>query len=410
MNPFAIFGRTVEVAFLCAWVGFSAYLLVLTAAAACRRRLAIPGSASSVRRLGVLIPAHDEELHLGTALGSLALQHYPRDRFEVIVVADNCQDRTAEIARDAGAMVMERKDPENRGKGYALAWALDRFARSDYPHDAYVILDADSSVTPNLLATMNRLLGEGWEAIQVYNAVRNPGETWMTALRFASFASYSYLRQMGRARLGFTAKLQGNGMGLAASLLRRHPWDSSAVVEDFDYSAKLAALGVSVAFAPEAEVRSEMPRTLDQANPQITRWELGRWQILRRHVPRLLIASLKARDLNRAEAALDLLVPPLSFLIGLPAFCGVLEFGLHALGHGDVWSGTLAALWGGVLAASLVHLTVALILVRAPAYVYRSLLCAPLYLMRLIRINVGIFLGRVERGWIRTPRAGSKGE
>lgn len=409
MNGFVLFGRTVEIVLLYAWAIFSAYLLLLTVAATGRRPMA-PASAPPLRRLGVLIPAHDEELSLGAALGSLALQRYPRDRFEVIVIADNCRDRTADIARNAGATVMERSDPGKRGKGHALAWTLDRLSRSDSPHDAYVIVDADSLTSPNLLEVMNRFLGEGWEAIQVHNAVGNPGQTWMTALRFASFASYSYLRPLGRTWLGFTAKLQGNGMGLATSLLRRHRWESFALAEDFDYSAGLAALGVRVAFAKEAEVRSDMPLTLDQAHTQVARWELGRWQVLRRHVPRLLGIALRERSLWRAEAALDLLTPPLSFLIGLPAFFVALDAGLFALGRVGAWSGTLAALWSGVLVACLVHLLVALLLVRAPAFVYRALLCAPIYLVKLIRINLAVLLGRGEKGWARTPRAGGKAE
>jgi len=187
-------------------------------------------------------------------------------------------------------------------------------------------------------------------------------------------------------------------------------WRSSALAEDFDYSAELAVYGIRVAFAPEAEVRSEMPLTLDRAHSQLSRWERGRWQVFRRHVPRLLSIAFRERSLWRAEVALDLQVPPLSFLISLPGFFFALEYGLHALNKGDAWSGILASLWGGAEAMYLVHLAAALLLVKAPAVVYRSLLYAPLYLARLIRIYLSFLLGHGERSWVRTPRAKGKGE
>jgi cellulose synthase/poly-beta-1,6-N-acetylglucosamine synthase-like glycosyltransferase len=389
--------QSVEIVLLFGWLIFAAYFLLLTVAAIRRLPMA-RGSVSRFRRVGVLIPAHNEELGLEATIKSLVLQRYPRDRFEVIVIADNCRDRTAEIARAAGATVMERTDPELRGKGHALTWAFARLAKPDYPHDAYVILDADSVGTSNLLEVISRLLDEGWRAIQVYNAVRNPGETWISALRFASFASYSYLRPLGRTRLGGTAKLQGNGVCLAAGLLRSHPWRSFALLEDFDYSAELAVAGIRVAFAPEAQVRSEMPLTLKQATSQLRRWERGRWQVIRRHVPCLLQAALRQRQLWQLEAALDLLVPPFSFLIGVPGLLAIAR-----LIRGDM-DASLLFLWGGVFTAFLVHLFTALLLVRAPAVVYRALLCAPLYLVWLIWINLGILFGRGEKEWIRTSR------
>lgn len=397
MSILWLFWQFFEITLLLGWLIFATYFLLLTVAAF-RRRPATSEIVSSCRRLGVLIPAHNEELGLEATIESLTLQRYPRDRFEVIVIADNCRDRTAEIARSAGATVMERHDPELRGKGYALTWAINSLAQPDYPHEAYLIIDADSVAGLNLLEVVNRLLGEGWGAIQVHNTVLNPGGTWVSALRFASFASYSYLRPLGRTRLRCTAKLQGNGMCLAADLLRSHPWRSFALLEDINYSAELAVAGVRVAFAPEAEVRSGMPLTLNQATSQLQRWERGRWQVMRRHVPSLLKAALRRRQLWQCEVALDLLVPPFSFLIGVPSLLAIAR-----LIRGDL-DATFLLLWMGALTVFLIHLFTALRLVRAPAIVYRALLCAPLYLLWLIWINLGILFGRGEKEWIRTPR------
>lgn len=405
---FVLFGRAMEGVILFCWALFSAYLLLLTAAAICLK----PGSHASAlrcRRIGILIPAHNEEDTIGAILTNLAGLQYPEERFEIIVIADNCSDHTAEIARRAGAAVMERKDPRHFGKGHALQWAFNELARPEFLHDAYVILDADSVASPNLLEVVSRFLNDGWEAIQVHNAVLNPGKTWLTGLRFASFASYSYLRPLGRSNLGFTVKLQGNGMSLASSLLSRYPWRSTALGEDIDYSAELAINGIPVAFAPEAKIYSLMPSTIDQARPQLARWEHGRYQVIRRRVPHLLGTAVRKRSLWRAEAALDFLVPPLSILISLPVFFWMLDFWLFASGRGGSWSEPMSVLWGAILTALVMHMIAALLMVRAPLHIYRSLLFAPVYLANLLWINVSILIGREKAGWVRTPRIKENG-
>jgi len=399
--------RTAEVLLLVLWALFSGYLLTLTISAArSKNRPAARSAVSSLHRFAVLIPAHDEEAAIGNTLASLAELHYRRDGFEVIVVADNCQDRTAEMARGAGATVMERFDPERRGKGFALAWALEALSKPDYPHDAYVVLDADSLVTPNLLDILDGMLQAGFQAAQVYDAVLNPCKTWVTAVRYASFAAYSYVRPLGRTGLGFTAKLQGNGMCLTSTLLKAYPWSSFGLAEDVDYSCGLTAGGILVGFTAEAEVRSDMPSTLKEVDSQLTRWEHGRWTNLRHHVPRLLGKALRQRNLPSAEAALELSVPPLSLIIALPVafFCLNLSAAFLFKGAG-VFPVTMAALWGTVLAASIAHMVGALVLVRAPAYVYVALLRAPIYLARLLQINLKFFLGEGEKRWVRSARS-----
>src|SRR5207302_10964276 len=120
------------------------YLLSLLAAAASARKPAENGPpAGPAARFAVLIPAHDEEHDIAIALESLTAQVYPHDRFVVAVIADDCRDRTAEIARAMGAVVYERSDAERRGKGHALLWGIERI-REDYPEtQAIMVLDAD---------------------------------------------------------------------------------------------------------------------------------------------------------------------------------------------------------------------------------------------------------------------------
>jgi len=369
----------------------------------------LPVVSTSNRRMGILIPAHDEEINMEEVLAALSSLRYPRERFEIIVIADNCSDGTAEIARRNGATVMERKEAISRGKGQALTWAFEMLSQPRYPHDAYVILDADSTSSENLLKVIDQYLSRGWEAIQTRIEVLKPGESWITALRFASFASYSYLRPLGRTILGSTAHLQGTGMCFSAGLLTRYPWRATALAEDLDYGAGLAASGTRVAFAPDATVYTQMPRTMSQARPQLVRWLHGRYQIIRKYTAPLLHIAIRQKSLWRAETALNLLLPPMTFLISVPALFLLLNMGLLALNLEGSFGSTMAWIWGSLLLIFLMHIAAALYMVKAPLYIYLSLFSAPIYALKLLRVHLSILLGREKKEWIRTPRIKKNG-
>ena len=187
------------------------YLLVLTLSALAARRRTLATDAPAERpdvRFAVLVPAHDEARSIRRLLESLAAVDYPYARCAVHVVADNCTDATAELARacaaaapDGWLTVHERHDPERKAKGYALAWLLDRLGERGAAYDAYVVLDADSVVSRNLLRAFAARLHAGSAAIQAYYGVLNPGESPLAALRGAALAAIHLARPLGRAAL-----------------------------------------------------------------------------------------------------------------------------------------------------------------------------------------------------------------
>src|SRR5579872_5128903 len=135
------------------------YLDMLSAAAVFRRRA--PRVVPPRHRFAILVPAHNEEVLLPRLLGSLRALEYPRALFDIHVVADQCTDRTADIAAAAGATVHERREAEGHGKGYALRWLLDRLRERGDTYDAYIVFDADSLVSPRFLSVMNAYLARG---------------------------------------------------------------------------------------------------------------------------------------------------------------------------------------------------------------------------------------------------------
>jgi 1,2-diacylglycerol 3-beta-glucosyltransferase len=220
----------------------------------------------------VLIPAHDEEAGLPRTLQSVRSSDYPPDLLRVVVIADNCTDRTAEIAADAGAEVFVRTDPDRRGKGYALAFGLERVRA-----DAVLILDADCEVTPGLLRACDRLLSDGAEAGQVRVVSRNADDSPAGFLA-AVGAEVDHAVAVGRHRLTGRTPLRGTGMLFRRSLLKRLPWTATGLAEDAEYADSLERAKVKVRLIADEAVRCDAPAGADGLCAQRRRWRAAlRW-------------------------------------------------------------------------------------------------------------------------------------
>jgi cellulose synthase/poly-beta-1,6-N-acetylglucosamine synthase-like glycosyltransferase len=391
------------------------YLLLLTAAAVAGRRTLPAANGVGNHVFLILVPAHNEAQLLPGLLQSLERLDYPRALYAVHVVADNCTDETAAVARQWGATVHERNDSNRRGKGAALQWLLERLWATAAVHDAVVFLDADSHISPNFLRVMDSHLARGERVIQAYYTVDAPERARSVALRYAAFAVLHYLRPLGRMALGASVGLKGNGMVFAAELMRAHQW-SAALTEDIELHMALLFAGERVAFAPGATVWAEMPASLAQTTGQHARWESGRLEMARRYVPPLLRASWVAArqgEMRRAflfaDAALEHLIPPLAVFAALTLFgCAVtllLSLGMWLVPAAGNRTLLMLNLLGSttLLAGLLLYLFAGLRLAAAPWPVYRSLLGAPLYIIWKSRHYVQI-LNKRSADWVRTTR------
>lgn len=378
--------------------GLTGYLLLLTGAAV-RARLsgvAGPPDAAQRRRFALLVPAHDEESTIGRLLASTAALEYPASRYDVVVVADNCTDRTAEVARAAGAQVEERHDRTARGKGYALRWLLARLRERGARYDAYVVIDADTVVGPDLLTRLDAHFEAGSNVVQVYYTVLNVGESPLAALRFAALAAIHYLRPLGRKQLGLSCGLKGNGMGFLSEVLEQHGWEWFTLAEDVEFHLALVADGLKVDFIPETAVLADMPVTFAQAASQNERWERGRIEMLRERGLGLLLDGLRQRDPVRLDAIIEQLIPPLSAPVAL---AGV------TLGAALLARSRAATLLAGFsLGGQLAYLLTGLALVGAPWRVYKALAYAPPYIGWKLWLYGRSLMARGTSAWVRTER------
>jgi cellulose synthase/poly-beta-1,6-N-acetylglucosamine synthase-like glycosyltransferase len=379
----------------------SAYLLLLTLASA---RRPPPPAAPPHLRFDVVVPAHDEEAGIATTVRSLLALDYPAELRRVIVVADNCGDATAERAAAAGARVLTRRDPERRGKGYALEFAFER-CLAEGVADAVVVVDADTEAGPGLLRAFSARIDAGAAAVQGDYVVSNPRASWRTCLMTIAFALFNSLRSLGRERLGLSTGLRGNGMCFTVEVLRQVPHQAFSIVEDLEYGIRLGLAGHRVHFAPDAQVRSAMLSEGGASGSQRRRWEGGRREMARRHAWPLVRRGLATPDRVLLDLGLDLLVPPLAY-VGGAAAGGALLSGLVTLLAGRPVGAPWA--WAASLAALAAYLVRGWWLSGTGAQGVVALLYAPVFLAW----KIGVTLRRpsAPRGeWVRTHRESGGG-
>lgn len=347
-------------------------------------------------KIAIVIPAHNEELLLSRLIETAKGQDYPHYLFSIIVIADNCTDYTTDVARRDGAVVLERFDNRNWGKGHAIKWALETINMDQY--DAVFIIDADSLMNSKALLHLDGLIQEGKLVIQCYNGVANPDESWFTRLLDVSRTIGNEIYHPAKQRLGLSSYLMGNGMCLTTAVLRRYGWDSFTVGEDWEYYAKLVQNGESVSFAHDARVYHRESSSLKQATSQRMRWSSGRFAVAWRYGFRLLQGGLRERNLVKFDAALPLIFPNPSLrmnmtLVGLAASVAlpVCKSALTA------WFLILCVMQMGIFVLGVFH-------TRNKLSKFMSIFVAPAFLIWKIGIDTLSAFGIGRKKWIRTER------
>ena len=233
-------------------------------------------------RFLVLVPAHDEEMTVAACVRSLFQMHYPSDRFTVAVIADNCDDRTADVALATGACCLEREDPLHPGKPHAIAWALERLPLDRY--DAVTIVDADTVVAPGFAAALARAAPLNGKAVQGYFGVENRTENALTRLAAILAAANHRFAYPLKKRAGLNTPLLGNGLSIGTMVLRTHGWRAFSIAEDWEMYAQLTERGILIECVPDAVVYAEEAHSLRESLSQRERWTAGKLTVLVRSI------------------------------------------------------------------------------------------------------------------------------
>ena len=263
--------------------------------------------------LAVVIPAHNETKGIIPTIEDVQSQLCPDDR--LIVVADNCSDDTAAVAASLGADVVERNDPSRRGKGFALACAIQHL--SSRPPDFVLFIDADCRIEHDAIAKLVNACRDRGRPVQAGFLMKEAMDSAVdNGLAEFAFLMRSWVRPLGLAALNFPTQLMGTGMIFPWKLIRSAPLASDHLVEDLKLGLDLAASGNAPSFLPQTIVTSEFPSSLHGTDLQRERWTQGQLIVLLRTAPSSLMTSIRRRDIALFVMTLDTLVPPL-FLLAL---------------------------------------------------------------------------------------------
>lgn len=272
------------------------------------------GSLNDATNIAVLMPAHNEAGTITPVLQGIQRQLRPQDT--LLVIADNCTDETANVARATGAQVLERQDAQRRGKGYALDFGLQALAAN--APAVVVMMDADCIVTGgSLLALADQAIATQ-RPVQSRYLFEVPDKTSTKALISAfAITVKNWVRPLGMRQLGLPSLLFGTGMAFPWSVLTSVDLASGHIVEDMKLGLDLAIAGAPPLFDPTVQVMGQLPDSNNAAISQRTRWEHGHLTVLQDYVPQLLWQSLKQTRLDLLALGLDLAIPPLTLLVVL---------------------------------------------------------------------------------------------
>jgi cellulose synthase/poly-beta-1,6-N-acetylglucosamine synthase-like glycosyltransferase len=355
------------------------------------------GGTSGSGRIALVVAAHDEEAVIADTLSGLVPELGKDDL--LLVVADNCTDGTAAIARSAGATVAERHDPDRRGKGYALQFGFDILAKD--PPAVVVVVDADCRVSAGTVRRLADCALAHNRPVQGDNLL-TPREraTPLSAISTLAFLVRNRVRPMGLRNLGLGCHLMGTGMAVPWEILRMAPSTGPCLAEDLLMGIDLAMAGFPPIYCASAQITSSPPERNEAVLGQRRRWEHGHLALLIEHAPRTILRGILRRRLALAAMGFDLLVPPLALLIAVAVLSCAAAWG------GARFGASIAPLAILLCALGLVLLSVALAWLKfgralVPA---RYLLMAPVYVLWKIPLYVSFLLHGSERSWNRTER------
>jgi cellulose synthase/poly-beta-1,6-N-acetylglucosamine synthase-like glycosyltransferase len=343
----------------------------------------------------IIVAAHNEEKVIGALVENCKRLDYPREMYDIFVVADNCTDNTAQVATAAGATVWKRFNDTERGKGYAMEWAFNRLYALPREYDAVVIVDADNLVSLNYLQVMNTRLLRGEKLIQAYLDTKNPDDTWITRSIHISYIITNRLLQLAKYNLGLSCALGGTGMCISVDLLHQFGWGANSLTEDLEFQVKATLNGILVSWAHEAKVFDEKPLTLRRSMKQRQRWMQGHCTVAGRYLPKLLWQGIRQRNVALMDTAIYCCSPYFVILAGM----GLL-YEIYQVSQGI--SLLLILLYSCGFVVQFLYYGSALVLDRIDSGIYAWLLYFPIYALTWIPVVYAGFATQSNREWSHT--------
>ena len=364
----------------------------------------------------LIIAAHNEETVIADLVKSLKGLSYPSDKYGIFVIADNCTDKTAEIARESGATVWERTDTQNRGKGFAMEYAFQKLFEMEDGYEYFCVFDADNLVKPDFLTHINAKLNEGYRAVQGYLDSKNPTDNWLTFSYSLWYWLNNRLSQLARGNLDLGCRLGGTGFAVEADLIKKFGWGATCLAEDTEFTLKLALSDILVGWAHKAVVYDEKPTQLGTSINQRKRWMQGLSDVATNYVNPLFKKAVG----EKSKTAFHMLMN--FWCDTLYPFCMIFFSIVYVLAifvnKGTFLHTLLCLFWASPLKMLLLSVFVwgNLILILSGLYndgrldrnIMKNFMGFIVYILSWIPIGIMGFLKRNEKEWFHTPHSGNK--
>lgn len=356
----------------------------------------------SIHSFAIIIPAHNEGSVITETLKSCAQIDYPSNKFQVFVIADNCTDNTAEIARNNGVICYERQDDVNIGKGFALSWAFEHVLPKKF--DGLIVIDADCSVDAHALREFDQRFKDGDSVLQANDVASNPDASPMSYAVAVGNLIENDLFYAPKSRLGLAVFLRGTGMVFHRDILLRFPWKAHSIVEDVEYTLNLLRHNIPVRFVQNVKVRSAFPVTQEQLNVQRTRWASGNLNFGKKHVLKLILEGVHQRKLVISDAGFTFLILSRPLLLAQIVSALIIS-GISWWTTGSIITASLFIVAGSIFFLLSAYLGLGIIFLGITRHRLLLLLHVPLVVLRLFVIAILSLLGANEIRWEKTPRS-----
>ena len=348
-----------------------------------------------------IIPAHNESAVIVNLVESLKKQNYPKELLDIYVIADNCTDDTAELARNAGATVYERFDETKKTKGYAMNWFLGQKIEENADYDAFFVFDADNIVDKDFTKNMNKKLCQGETVVQGYRDIKNPTDNWITAGYAIFYWMMNRFYHLARYNLGLSPLINGTGFMVRFDQVKQEGWNTKTLTEDIEFSLKQIIKGKKLGWATDAIVFDEQPLGFKQSWIQRTRWTVGHMQCIKEYTLPLAKATKENKTLFNFDGFLYIIGSIPMFIITLVLLA--VNLGLY-LTEGYTASQLVDSYIMYLVPTFILPIFTAVIIMildkRPIKPMVKGLLCYPLFLGSWLLINFKCLFKR-DTTWVK---------
>ncbi len=336
----------------------------------------------------MILPAHNEASVIGALVESLQALDYPKELYDIYVIADNCTDNTAQIAKDLGAIVYERFDEKKKTKGFAMQWFLNQKIKENADYDAFCVFDADNVVDKNFLNAMNKKLCQGEEIVQGYRDIKNPADSWISAGYALFYWMMNRFYHLARYNLGLSPLINGTGFMVDFNLIKPTGWDTITLTEDIEFSLKNIAKGRKLGWATDAIVYDEQPTEFKQSWSQRSRWTVGHLQCMKYYTKDLAEGVMEYRTLMNFDGFLYLMGIPMMIVTFLLLAINTVIFLADGMSAGMLIFNYIKYLVATFIVPVLTAVFVMIIEKRPIKKMWKGILLYPVFMGSWIIINI----------------------